>query len=210
MSRASRSRLTHLATAAALAALLFPADASAKPCHHARGQQTVLKTTRVRIFVVQTRLKEDPVKVYGCYGGIGLDFRIDRRHVDDAIGEIATSGSVVGFADTAAGATDASNDERLLSVDLRTGRRIHMTVSVSNRANVTSLVSAVVVNRNGSLAWIVTPNTVVLDYQVSKLDRSGPALLYAGNDISPTYLVLGGKLVGWSRNNGTFPSAPFS
>jgi hypothetical protein len=141
------------------------------------------------------------VKVFGCYGGTGLNVRIDRRHVDDAIGEVAFSGPVVGFADSTP--SGGGNDERLISFDLRSGRRLHLTPAVVNEGTVSSLVSAIVVKRNGSLAWIVTPNAMLLDYEVSKIDTTGRSRLYAGNDISPTYLVIRRSTIAWQRGAST-------
>ena len=53
------------------------------------------------------------------------------------------------------------------------------------------------------MAWIVTPNAFLLGYEVSKIEATGRARLYAGNDISQSYLVLNGMTLGWRRNDGT-------
>ncbi|MDX6643451.1 MAG: hypothetical protein QOD76_1413 [Solirubrobacteraceae bacterium] len=93
-------RLIGLASVWLTVALTAPAGAIAKPCRTARGERTLVRNARVRIFETPNRSSTDPVKVFGCYGGTGLNVRIDRRHVDDAIGEVAFSGPVVGFADS--------------------------------------------------------------------------------------------------------------
>jgi hypothetical protein len=193
------------AIAVGLVALGAPAVATAKPCRRAPGQQTLVKSTRVRIFEVRTSSKTDPVKVFGCYAGTGRDFRIDRNRKDDSIGEVALSGAVVGFADSVA--LGSGNDERLISVDLGTGRRLRQAPAVVNQGAVSSLVSALVVKRSGSMAWIVTPNAFLLGYEVSKIEAAGRARLYAGDDISQKYLVLSGMTLGWRRNDGTILTA---
>jgi hypothetical protein len=66
---------------------------------------------------------------------------------------------------------------------------------------------AIVVKRDGSVAWIVETIQELGGYQVHAVDKSGSRVLASSPDIDRTSLALAGSTLYWTRSGEPFSSS---
>lgn len=195
------------------------AGGSSAPSCNTSGTKTVLSTAKLRLFRVATR-KHAVTRtgsLYGCLAGVGKRFRLDKT---DDPHEPETAVLVVGAGRFAATALEYHTPvtEVLASVevtDLRTGKR-HSALALASYAGPTyDRVTALVLNRSGSAAWIAVnshsgaPNEGAYELRAQRVGSGAAVELDSGADVAPGSLALSadGRTLYW-RKAGTAQTAP--
>lgn len=95
--------------------------------------------------------------------------------------------------------------------NLMTGRVLHkVPTGPSSRNSVgAGPVGALVVKRDGAVAWINGAGDATFKHEVHVIDRKGSRLLASGLGIDPLSLRLRGSTISWTQNGQSF-SAPLS
>jgi hypothetical protein len=180
-----------------------PAEAS-HGCGAARskGARIVVKTREAVMFT-------KGFYYYGCLASVGTVRRLPEEGggIDiDAPGLPVLAGRYLAY--STAGSAIGDEFDRLYVYDLRVGRRFLFQSS--------TFVRAIVLKRNGSVAWIETapadPGGDETVWDVRKWaneERQGSVLIDRGSDVDPDSLALGAdrNSVSWSRG-GAARTAP--
>jgi hypothetical protein len=150
---------------------------------------------------------------YGCVYGqaaVFLGFPPGPCHCGD-VRHVTLAGALVAydsyFRETSSGESVTSwtvEVRDLRGGELRGGRFVHNlstgeSSGGSQRRDGNGLATAIVLKRDGAVAWIVRTVTSPGEYQVWAVDRTGRRLLAARSDIAPSSLRLTGSALSWRQ-----------
>jgi hypothetical protein len=185
-----------LVLSSAMAVFLAPPiEASPRPRHCESSGSTVLRGSRVRVFMIGT---PESHRVYACVLRTGTIRRVGRYEdfgdgTTDGVHSFAVGGGFVGYENAICNRQICTGTVK--SLDVLSGAVVHrVAIPPEQRA-----VWRLVINRHGSLAW-------TRGRDVWKVDARKPTLLDRGGGIDPQSLRLHGRVVRW-LHDGLIKSA---
>lgn len=185
------------------------ANASVRVCGPGNGHLVIARDVQAEVYRVHKY--ESAVYEYrGCVFGSKRSLRLGRELVSGspygslAIKDMVLASAIVAYeTELSSGAGELKKSERhVVVVDLRTGQVLHRVPTGMSRYPALKItgageVCAIVVKRNGAVAWINDTSQRENRFEVHALDANGERVLAVGSNVAPESLALAGSTVYW-------------
>jgi hypothetical protein len=217
-------RLATTAVAILAIALLWVASAAAAPRHtHEITRGCMAGRSHVLAADPQAQIYEAPMllrfpeflSIYGCSYGHKHSYLLGSAPYGSESGAGGVEkenlvGSIVAYEEVSN--RPCCDHWWVVVRDLRNGHILHrVPTGTPMKPEPLSIgigsVAAIVVKRDGSVAWIVETGEEEGRYQVHAVDKSGSRVLASSPDIDPTSLALAGSTLYWTQSGQPFSAS---
>lgn len=196
--------------AVAVATLTEYAHAKPAKCPPAANDVVLAADARSVIYRAPFSVEMVPRYVFGCAVGARRSYRLGRTDEGSAAGSVGTgpfalAGPVVAY--SASEFTETLNRNEIVVRNLADGEIMHRVPNGSPaKSGDVGLgeTTAIVVKRDGSVAWITRASKELGSIQVRSVDAAGSHMLAASPEIEPGSLALAGSTLYWTEGGKPF------
>jgi hypothetical protein len=191
-------------------AMLAPASGQARKRHrtcYPAHTKTLVASARARVFRTR-RVVQDAHVTYGCLLSRKRPFRFYLPDFPSGFDPIVLAGRYVAYGDYSDCAASFCDPNSVILQNLRNG---HITFADGPGIRIAN-VSALVLKRDGSVAWIASTfdefGALQPGRQVVKVERgAGPVVLDSGTGVVADSLALAGSTLYWTKNGAPFSAS---